>query len=239
MDETEAKAADKLLKALGETLGARVKAVYRFGSDVARGKGAGAERLLVLVDSLDRDLLDQVSDAVWTAQRNGIRVRIDSADNLIRGSDAFPAFALELRDHRELVSGRDVLADLVVNPTHLRLHVEQGLRSMQRDLVRLYLERGARQDEISELRRNLRKLLYLLEGALMVAGKAPPRPLTLDGVVDACCGNLLPGAERAPWDTVKRLAANDVPLRGEASRELYAALFAALAQVIAVVDGMS
>jgi hypothetical protein len=109
---------------------------------------------------------------------------------------------------------------------------------MQRDLVRLYLERGARPDETAELRRNLRKLLYLLEGALMVAGQPPPRPLTLDGVVDACCSGFLASLSRAPWDTVKRFASNDTPLRGESGRELYGALFEALTQIIAVVDRM-
>lgn len=234
----ETEAAEKLTKTLGELLGARLKAVYRFGSDVARGKGAGRERLLVLVERLDRELLDQVSDAVWSAQKNGVRVRLDSADNLLRGADAFPAFALELRDNRSLVTGQDLLKDLDVSPKHLRLHVEQGLRTMQRDLVRLYLERGARPDEGAELRRNLRKLLFLLEGALIVTGRAPPRPLTLDGVIDACCTGLLASETRAPWDTVKRFAVNDAPLRGQAGQELYTGLFDALTQIIGVVDRM-
>ena len=239
VDAAEAAARDALVKALSGTLGPRLKAVYRFGSDVARGKGAGHERLLVLVDALDRDVLDRASDAVWTAQKAGVRVRVDSADNLIRGSDAFPAFALELRDHRALVHGEDVLRDLDVNPTHLRLHVEQGLRSMQRDLVRLYLERGARPDEAAELRRNLRKLLYLLEGAILAAGKPAPRPLSLDGVVDACASHLLAGCDRGPWDVVKRFAGPDVALRGEPARELYTALFDALGQIISAVDRMA
>jgi hypothetical protein len=236
VDASEARASEELLKSLGETLGARLKAVYRFGSDVARGKGAGHERLLILVERVDRGLLDEVSDAVWHAQKAGVRVRIDSADNLIRGADAFPAFALELRENRALVSGEDVLATLDVNPKHLRLHVEQGLRSMQRDLVKLYLERGARPDEAAELRRSLRKLLFLLEGALSSAGRTTPRPLAFDSVVDACCSDLIPGGAREPWHVLKRFAAGDVPLRGDAASELYGALFDALGQIIGVVD---
>jgi hypothetical protein len=193
---------------------------------------------LVLVERVDRALLDRVSEAVWAAQKEGVFVRIDSADNLIRGADAFPAFALELRNHRELVSGDDVLRDLDVNAAHLRLHVEHGLRSMHRDLVKLYLERGARPDEVQELRRNLRKLIFLLEGALMTAGRPIPEPHTAGAVIKASVIQLLPDADRTPWDKIQHIATHDVPLRGESGRELYAALLDALGQIIPVVDRM-
>jgi len=231
------KAFDTLIESLKSILAAKLRAIYRFGSDLARGKGVGRDRLLVLVERVDRELLDGVSEAVWAAQKEGIHVRIDSVDNLIRGSDAFPAFALELRNHRSLVLGEDVLSGLDVNPAHLRLHVEHGLRSMHRDLIKLYLERG-RPDEVAELRRNLRKLLFLLEGALMAAGRPIPEPHSLGAIINACCIHLLADEDRGPWDQVKRFATHDVPLRGESGRELYSALLDALGQIIPVVDRM-
>ena len=231
-------ARDTLIESLKTILKARLRAIYRFGSDLARGKGVGRDRLLVLVESVDRGLLDEVSEAVWDAQKEGVHVRIDSADNLIRGADAFPAFALELRNHRELISGDDVLRDLDVNRAHLRLHVEHGLRSMHRDLIKLYLERGSRSDEVAELRRNLRKLVFLLEGALMAAGRPIPEPHSLGSVLKACCIQLLEDADRGPWQKIEHFATNDVPLRGESGRELYAALLDALGQIIPVVDRM-
>jgi hypothetical protein len=235
VETKQSEAAARLIETLSSALGPALKAVYRFGSDIARGKGTSQERLLVLVEDIDRDLLDRASDPIWAAQKEGVRVRVDSVKNLVRGADAFPAFALELRDHRALVHGTDVLADLTVSPTHLRLHVEQGLRSMQRDLVRLYLERGARPDELRELRRNLRKLAYLLEGALLAAQKPAPRPLSLEGAISACCSTLLAGKSTAPWQTLSQLAVAEDGL-AQHRAALYAALFDALAQIIDVVD---
>jgi len=234
--EDERAARDALIKALATALGARLQAVYQFGSELGRGKGAGHPRVLVLVDRVDRATLDGISDHVTGAQKKGVRVRVDCADNLIHGADAFPSFALELRDSRELLHGTDVLEDLEVDPRYLRLRVEQGLRGLHRDLIKSYVERGVRGDDVVELRRSTRRLLFLLEGALLAKGEPAPDKSSVESIVDAACEALLPDEDRTPWKTLKRFAKGEGKLRGEDAKELYSALFAALPTIVTVVD---
>lgn len=234
--EEERAARDALIETLATALGERLQAVYEFGSELGRGKGAGHPRVLVLLDRIDRSILDRIADHVTGAQKKGVRVRIDCTDNLLCGADAFPSFALELRDSRKLLHGEDVLEGLDVDVKHLRLHVEQGLRGLHRDLIKSYVERGTRGDDVVELRRSTRRLLFLLEGALIAANKPAPDKGSVESIVNAACDALLPGEDRGPWNTLTRYAKGEGKLRGDDAKELYAALLSALPTIVGVVD---
>jgi hypothetical protein len=234
--EEERAARDILIEELARSLGDRLQAVYRFGSELGRGKGAGHPRVLVLIDRIDRPTLDRVAEHVTTAQKAGVRVRVDCCDNLLCGADAFPSFSLELRDSRELLHGEDVLVDLKVDPKHLRLHVEQGLRGLHRDLIKAYVERGNRGDDVLALRRSTRRLLFLLEGALIAAGHETPDTSSVDAIIDAACEALLSECDTKAWDALKRFARGEGKLRGEEAKAFYGAMLAALPAVVDAVD---
>jgi len=157
-----------------ERLGAHLRAIYTFGTEHSR--------LLVLVDALSLDLLDTLAPLVRTARAAGMPVRIDAEMNLLRGSDAFPDLTLELISSRRLIHGSDVLDGLTVDPTSLRLHVEHGLRDVQGRLVRLVLARAAGELNVRKLRRVTRRLLLLLEGAVVAAGYPPTTSGGLDEI---------------------------------------------------------
>ncbi len=234
--EEERAARDALIEALSTALGDQLQAVYAFGSELGRGKGAGHPRVLVLLDRIDRATLDRISEHVTGAQKKGVRVRVDCTDNLLSGADAFPSFALELRDSRKLLHGGDVLEGLEVDNKHLRLHVEQGLRGLHRDLIKAYVERGVRGDDVVELRRSTRRLLFLLEGALISAGEPPPDKGSVESIVNAACDALLPNEDRTPWNTLTRYAKGEGKLRGDDAKHLYGALLSALPTIVGVVD---
>ena len=230
----EASTPEQLVQVLASELGERLHAVYRFGSGFAQGPRAGQARLLVLVDRVDRPLLDRMAPAAQRAREAEIQLRVDATDNLLRGADALPAFSLEILDTRELLAGSDVLEDLQVQHEHLRLHVEHGLRSVHRDLVAAYLDPPA----TPKLRRSAHKLVLLLEAALKARGVPVPHPATPDAIIDGVRESLLGGANSSSWDVLRRFANNEIGVRKVGLPRLYDALLDTLDAVIDAVDRM-
>lgn len=217
--------------------GDRFEAAYRFGSDVARGRGKGQPRMLVLVNRIDRPLLDEIRPVVSEAQQQGIRVRLDTADNLVRGADAFPAFSLELIRHRKLIDGKDVLAELSVETKDLRLHVEHGLRGIFRDLVSGYIDGKIHGASLLEVRRATRRLIFLLEGALLADGRDIGKTPTPEEIIGAV-RSMLSDDPDPPWQTFQRFLDGDLALSTAGMQDLYGALFSILNRVIDHVDRM-
>jgi len=215
--------------------GSHFSAAYRFGSEIGRGKGKGHPRVLIVLDALDRALLDQVRPVVGEGRREGIRVRLDTADNLVRGADAFPAFSLELIRHRTLLAGDDVLAELTVQTADLRLHVEHGLRGIFRDLVAAYVADKIHGDSLLDIRRTTRRLLFLLEGALLARGAEVTDDPTPEEIIAKTREKLRDDPD-APWATFERFLNGDLKLDTSGMRELYGALLAILERVIDYVD---
>ena len=235
-DSTSPAPVEPFLTELDKLLGSELVAVYRFGSDTGRGRGAGQTRLLVLVKSIYSALLDKITDPISEARQSGLRVRLDTADNLLRGADAFPAFSLELLDHRQLLKGEDALAPLKVETKHLRLHIEHGLRGIYRDLVQAYLDAKFRGEGVKELRQSTRKLFFLLEGALIAAGIDVPKPAELSPILESVTTKLLDQPDEGAWKTLRLFAQDALPLADGGTKRLYGALFRALEQTIDVVD---
>lgn len=228
---------ERLAEQLEVALGPRFVAVYRFGSDFARGPRGARARLLVIVDAIDRDSLDRVGPIERVGRAQAIKVRIDTAASLIDGADAFPVLTLELTETRRLVRGDPVLQGLEVDPTRLRLRLEQNLRSIHRDLVQTYLEVGeSLQALASALRRAARKLVYLLEGALIAAGIDVPQPATPETIVEAVGQHLTPKHDAATWNKLRAFAAYEDTIDRDDLADFYAELLAALAALVDIVD---
>lgn len=229
----------KVVEALVEALPGRVVAVYSFGSEMVSGKRAPTARLLALVDAIDGELLDRCVPVVAQATEARITLRIEVPDNITRGADVFPAFSLELIETRELLGGKDLLAHLTVEPADLRLHVEQGLRGMHRDLIAAYLEGLAREDFARTLRRSTRRLVFLLQGALMAAGVALPNPRTPDLVFRTVASSLCPEVDQRDWATLVSFASGEHVIAGDALRATYLSVLHVLEPLIAMVDTMN
>lgn len=222
---------------ISQALGARLAAVYQFGSTVAQGE-LGQTRLLVIVDQIDRALLDALSPAASHLQHGRIKLRLGTQRSLVRGADAFPAFSLEVLHTRQLLLGADVLAELRVEPAHLRLHVEQGLRALHRELVETYLGRQTNRELIRPLRQSTRKLIHLLEGAILAGGLTPPRPSTPESLISMVRSGLAADAGPGSWDTVQAFATRGGSLEEGAIAQVFDALLDAVQSTIVVVDAM-
>lgn len=147
-------------------------AVFRYGALVDDdGSDASGGRLLLVAKAVDLPTLRRAGPAAVRARKSGYRVRIDTADNLLRSADTHPVFTLTLMDTRELLIGDDVLQTLTVAPEDLRLRVEQSLRSLIHDLTDEYLFAPRNEMRVERLlRRCGNRLVYLLAGLALIKG---------------------------------------------------------------------
>lgn len=227
------------IEALQAGLGSRIVAIYRFGTRFGRTPQGPELRILLLVERIDKALLDEVGPVARRARSGGVAIRLDSVDTLLRGADTFPVFALELKDTAELLVGRDVLTDVTVEPGRLRLRLEQSLRTQHRDLVRAYLEHGGEPRQLSmDLRRAAHRLIYLFEATLIVAGVELPEPKTPKALIGALCRHVVTPADEACWEQVRALAAYESVLQPDALSQLFAEVLRALHALVEVVDRM-
>ncbi len=190
---------------LERLLGERLESVYRFGTPFARGLAGPRIRLLVLVRAIDGPLLDEMLGLVGQARDRRVGLRLDTARDVLHSADVLPIFALELIETRALIWGEDALAELKVRTDDLIAGVEHGLRGIHRDLLVGYLESRGDSDLNLLLRRQLRRLSYLLRAAGMV--QDVPLPAANEGgVIRAMSAHLLPGADPEVWHQLVRFA---------------------------------
>ncbi|PIE17340.1 MAG: hypothetical protein CSA65_09265 [Proteobacteria bacterium] len=230
---------DKTVEALQATLGERMVAIYTFGSSFGRTPQGPRMRLLLVVDGVDRALLDDIAPIATRAHRAGVALRLETQEALIRGTDAFPVFSLELLDTAQLVCGDDLLPQLKIEPGRLRLRLEQSLRTMHRDLVRAYLESGgAPQRLATELRRAAHRLIYLFQATLIACEVEVPADKTPALVIAALCRYVVTPADSETWEKLRSFAAYEAVFDRGPLVELYANVLQALTTVIEVVDRM-
>ena len=234
-------AIDELLVGFQERLGPRLRAVYAYGATLG-DDGDTQRRLLVLVDELDLRALQAAGPIAVEARRGGMHVRVDTAQDLLRGADAFPVFSLALLGGRELLLGDDLLRTLEVNPQDLRLHLEQALRKLLHELTDQFLFAPRNTLRIGrQLRRTGRRLVYLLEGLLILRGElerptgehAPDR--SPEDVLRAS-HSVLTTPERETLDELWRIAGSDAPLQGDALYRLYGSTLGVLKSLVNLVD---
>lgn len=151
--------------------------------------------LLLLLNDCSGTSLRQLETPLSQARRS-IRLApmiLESAE-LARVADVFPVKLLDIQRHHLLLWGQANLQNLQIDPEHVRLHLEQGLRNMQLRLRSCLA--GQAQDGLS-LRRHLlgiaRPLAIHLQELMLLQGLACESDRTL-AVYQAACShwNLAP-----------------------------------------------
>lgn len=216
-------------------LGPRLEAVYAYGSEFGRGAKAPDANLLVLVKAIDRALLEDARTLAVAAREARISMRLETANDVLRSTDVFPVFVLELSDTKVLLAGTDVLSNLAVEKADLRLRVEQALRVLRRDLLRAYVESADDRALAVELRRSVKKAVYLLRALALVCnvelGSTPSAETTIDAVV----GALLP-EHREVLHRMRRFATFEDALEHDDLVLLYCESLASLSALVDKVD---
>lgn len=223
-----------IVKTLITALGERLRGVYRFGSAFSRPPHGPRERLLVLVDRIDRAMLEALDRPFAESRDGGVFLRLDTLEDLLRGADAFPVLVLELLDTYEVLYGENLFSELRVERDRLRLRVEQSLRGIHRDLVRMYLEH--RRDPrvlATEMRKCIHRLFYLIRGALIVMKVEVPSPPTPHAVLEAA-SKLAPHPEL--WAALEQFAEYQTVLEPEELSALCFDVLGVVDEAVKVVD---
>jgi hypothetical protein len=229
--------AHELMAALGQ----EAEAVYRYGLHQAGDGGNSAGRLLVVAHQVDMKTLRVAGSAAVRARKLGFPVRLDTAQNLVRAADTHPVFTLTLMDTRELLAGTEVLNELVVEMTDLRLRVEQSLRSLIHGLTDEFLFAPRNEMRIERLLRRVgHRLIYLLAGLLMVKGKMaiPVAAGDLGGPenIEQCAAQVLDQNGVRTLRLLRRYALREVNLAGNDLHDLLDATLALLQALVQLAD---
>lgn len=163
------KRVDELVSALKKAHGDSLLSVLVHGSAVRGGwrDGSDVDLIIVLRES-SRATLESMANALqgarWSAR---IEAMILLESEIVRAADVFPVFYDEIQRCHALLHGKDVFADLKIEPHHLRLRIEQELREVQIRLRRAVVDaqgnvdtlRGVVARKIKQVRSPLRALL--------------------------------------------------------------------------------
>lgn len=118
-------------ESISRSLGDEVKGVTAYGRAL--------RKLLVLVDTVSAEILGKAADAVVKARKEGMFVLIATRHDIQTSADVFPVRYLEMKKTHHHLDGDNALADLEIHDTHMRLRVEQELKSSMFRLRQCYI----------------------------------------------------------------------------------------------------
>ncbi len=159
---------DRLSISLRDALGPRLKSVIVFGSH-ARGEydPKRSNVNVLVVSDLSYESLELMGPAVrdWIRQGHILPVLVapDDLDDFARD---FPIEFLDMQDHRRVIWGEDVLANLKVDSKHLESQVEHDLALLQ---LRLRQSLALANRDVGIVRRALERSASSLRVLLAVA----------------------------------------------------------------------
>jgi predicted nucleotidyltransferase len=186
---------------LRTALGPRLQATSLFGS-AARGEwieGVSDINVMVLLDTLDADVLTRAAPTVRAALEQGITPLVMELAEWRRAADVFSIELADMKDSSVTLLGEDPAAGAVVEPSILRLQAERELRAK---LLHLHAGMIVAADDGERLGQLLLRALpsfttYMRAALRLAQASVPPR---CGDVIRAACS--LAGAEPQPFLTV-------------------------------------
>lgn len=162
---------EQFVQQLQSALADKLKSVVLYGS-AATGdflEGVSGYNLLVVAEPWGTSELAAIASPAikWEQAGNPLPQFFTSAE-LAASADAFPIEILDMQRSRKVLFGADLLADLVVDPAHLRMQLEHDLKSKLLHIRQRYL--AASQDS-----KRLAKLLASSLSTFLVLFRAAIR----------------------------------------------------------------
>jgi predicted nucleotidyltransferase len=144
--------------------------VILYGSAV-RGDfipGRSDLNFLIVSKKVTEDLLSRLTKPFSKWRKKGIGVPLVLAeDHISKSLDSFPIEFLEMRSAYEVMKGKDVLKDLEVDLSDLRLQCEREIRGKLIQLRRGYLDSEGKAKNLEELfRQSVKSFLVIMRSAL-------------------------------------------------------------------------
>jgi predicted nucleotidyltransferase len=203
--------AESFTEELRGAVGARLKATFLFGS-AARGEwieGVSDVNVVVLLDSLDAELLGRAAPAVRHALEQGITPLVMELAEWRRAADVFSVELADMREYGVPIFGDDPASGTSVQSAILRLQAERELRAK---LLHLHSGMLMAADDPARLGAMLVRALPSFTTYMRTALRLAGQPVSRDSrdVIRAAC--TLAAADPSPFLDVldARLAGGDL-----------------------------
>ena len=157
-----------------------------FGKDLvslcAFGEEKNETNLLLVLKQLGTEELRKLVEPVQTARKEVmLELLLFSPLDLHRSADAMPLRLLHVQKNRVLLKGEDVMANVFVEPEHVRIALEQETRITLLRLRQLYLTRAGLRPGCQEtLCETLPNVMRLMGVALELTGQPVPSDTLLE-----------------------------------------------------------
>ncbi len=179
MDEKTSKKINAFSRDLSEAAGDRLVSLILYGSALTDQFVPGRSDLnfLIVLKSAGEEDLASLIKPVRTWERKGVALPIVMSPQGIRDSlDSFPMEYLDMKSAYQVVLGSDVLAEIEIQPRHLRLQCEREIKAKLIQLRRSYLEMGAKQRDREQLfRQSIKSFLVIMRSMLWLEGVERPK----------------------------------------------------------------
>jgi hypothetical protein len=161
---------EQLAARLAEAIPKRLKSVMLYGSAAAGDfvPGASNYNLLILMEPVATGELDAIAPTILAWSRAGHPAPlVFTPAGFLSSTDAFPIELLDIQQSRRVLWGPDLLAEMRVQPKHLRLQVERELTGKLLSLRGQYLlTAGKPEAKLELMARGLSTILVLFRAAL-------------------------------------------------------------------------
>jgi predicted nucleotidyltransferase len=229
---------EQFSRALQDALGADLVSLLLYGG-LAKGEYAPESsdvNVLIVLRAISVDVLDRAAGPIQRAVRRfGLAPMLVTESDLRRSTDVFPTKFLDMQRHHKRLLGKDVLADLVIDRTHLRLRCEQEIKNLMLRLRLFYVQRAGRPEQIE------RALIaatssFLVDLSTLLSLKTGATPTTKPQIAAEASRQL--GVDAATLRDLLALKEGGLRLEPAALNELYARLMDAVARAAEVVDAI-
>ncbi len=168
---------DPFAQEMAKLLGDELETIACYGSaasgDYVYGRSDINMALLFKAVTVPHLKVISVPMEKWTT-RGFASPLILTRKDLDRSLDAFPLLFMEIRDNHRVIHGPDPFKDLTIEKTHLRLQVEQMLRTKLTEARTEFIAAGESLSTFETMMAtSFNRLIPLLRGMLVLTGATP------------------------------------------------------------------
>jgi predicted nucleotidyltransferase len=168
----------KLVDGLKSAFGEELESVILYGSaatDEFHAKHSDLNVLVVVKNSRFHKVGRASEIARWWNKTGNPPPLFFTAHEIAESSDVFPIEFGDMKDAHDVLFGRDVLADLTIDRTHLRMECEHELRGKLLQLRSRYvLVQGDVRESTTLLTQSISSFAVMFRHALKLVGKPAP-----------------------------------------------------------------
>lgn len=231
--------AARLRDSLADSLGQNLLSLIQYFPDGVDPQGLNVAqqlRVLIVLDVLDLTSLNACADALQAVSGSElVAPMVLSHAELVSSTDVFPVTFLEMKQHYEVLTGKDVLAELVISDAHLRLRCEQELKNLLLRMQSAFLRQNHHATALLEsVRASYSAFQRCLRTAIRVYGD--PLPDDERETVSLAAKKL--GLDREVIERIEETCGVDSSVGAEALAEIYGQMLVEVHRAATVIDAL-